>query len=70
MSSNNFTQGHLVKRKWLVANVTAVGSLDRLSERAIFGLILVGRDFGWTCFCPNQAVFVVAEPLCGVGTSS
>ena len=33
-SSNNFTQGHLVKVEWLVANVTAVGSLDR-AKRAV-----------------------------------
>ena len=45
MSSNNFTRGHLVKIEWRVADVTAVGSLDRV-ERAILGLIVAGRIFG------------------------
>ena len=45
MSSNNFPYGHLVKIEWLVANVTAVGSLDR-AERAILGVIVAGRVFG------------------------
>ena len=45
MSSSKFTQGHLVKIEWLVADVTAVGSLDR-AERAIVGVIVAGRVFG------------------------
>ena len=44
MSSNNFTWGHLEKIEWLVADVTAVGSLER-AERAILGLIVAGRAF-------------------------
>ena len=61
MSSNNFTQGHLVKIEWLVADVTAVGSPDR-AERAILGVILVGRDIA------DLDVFVVGKLLCDVGT--
>ena len=45
LSSNKFTQGHSMKIKWLVADVTAVGSPDR-AEHAILGVILVGRCFG------------------------
>ena len=45
MSSNNFTQGQLVKIEWLIYDVMAVRSLDR-AERAILGLILAGRVFG------------------------
>ena len=45
MSSNNVTQGHLVKIEWLVADVTAVGSLDR-AECAILGMIMARRVFG------------------------
>ena len=33
-----------MKIEWFVANVTAVGSLDR-AERAILGLILAGHVF-------------------------
>ena len=64
MSSNNVTQGHLVIIERLVADVTAVGCLDR-AKRAI-----LGGDFGWACFWPIQDIFVVVEPLCDVGTSS
>ena len=53
-----------MKTKWLVTDVTAVGSSGR-TECAI-----LGGDFGWACFWPIPAVFVVAEPLCDVGTSS
>ena len=54
-----------MKIEWLVADVIAVGSLDR-AERAI----LVG-DFGSAAFFwPIQVIFVVGEPLCGVGTPS
>ena len=45
MSSNNFTQVRLVKIERLVADVTAVGSLDR-AEGAILGLIVAGCVFG------------------------
>ena len=37
--------GHLVKIDWLVADVTAVTSLDS-AERAIVGVIVAGRVFG------------------------
>ena len=36
--------GHLVEMEWLVAGETAIKFLDR-AERAILGLISVGRDF-------------------------
>ena len=45
LSSNNFTQGHLIEMEWFATNVTAVGSPDR-AERAILGVILSGRFFG------------------------
>ena len=64
MISNKFIQGHLMKIKWLVANVAPVESPD-IAERAILGRILAGALF-WIV----QAVFVVREPLCDVGTSS
>ena len=51
-----------MKIKWFVTDVTAVGTPDR-AERAILKLILAGPFF-W----PIQAVFVVGEPLCDVGT--
>ena len=44
LSPNNLTQGHLMKIEWLVANVAAVGSPDRV-ERSILGVILAGRFF-------------------------
>ena len=50
-----------MKIEWLISDVMAVGSLDR-AERAILGLILA------VCFWPNQFIFLVGEPLCGVGT--
>ena len=53
-----------MKVEWLVADVTAVVSLDR-AERAI-----LGGDFDWACFWPIQVILVVGEPVCGVGTSS
>ena len=34
-----------MKIEWLVTNVTAVGSIDRV-KRAILGVIVAGRDFG------------------------
>ena len=49
-----------MKLELLVTDLTAVGSPDR-TGRAIFGVILNGR------FLSIQAVFVVWEPLCGVG---
>ena len=34
------------------------------------GTCYFGGDFGWVCFWPIQAIFVVAEPLCDDGTFS
>ena len=51
-----------MKIKWLVANVTSVGSPDR-AERYILGIIL---DVFW----PIQDVFVVREPLYDAGPQS
>ena len=45
-----------MKIEWLVADVTAVGSLDR-AERAILGPIVAGR------------VFVQSRPFCGGGAT-
>ena len=59
LSSNSFTQGHLMKLmspndfplghsmniEWLVIDVTAVGSPGK-GEGAIYGVILAGRVFG------------------------
>ena len=45
LSPKNFTQGHLMKTEWLVANETALQSPDR-SEHGILGVILAGRFFG------------------------
>ena len=54
----------------MVADVIAVGSPD-IVERAILGLILAGRCyFGWALVWPIQAVFVVRELLCDIGTPS
>ena len=53
-----------MKIEWLVTDVTAVGSPAR-TECAI-----LGGDFGCRCFWPIQDIFVVAEPLCDVGTFS
>ena len=44
-------------------DITAIESPDR-AECAILGVDLAAR----TCFWPIQDVFVVREPLCGVGT--
>ena len=60
-STNTLTQGHLMKIEWLITNVTAAGSPDR-AERAILGVILVGRDIA------DLDVFVVGKLLCDVGT--
>ena len=51
-----------MKREWLVADVTPVGSPNR-AERAILGVIL---DAFWSI----QVVCVVGEPFCDVGTLS
>ena len=57
MSPNNFTLGHLVTIEWLVADVTAVGSLDK-AKRAIYRVIVAGRAFG-----QSRSFFVVGEPF-------
>ena len=59
----NFTYGHLLKIERLVTDVTAVRSPD-------IATFYLGGDFGWALFWLIQAVFVVGEPLCGVGTPS
>ena len=61
LSSNIFS--HLMKIEWLVTDATAIGSPGR-AQCAFFGVILAGRVFGLF-----QDIFVVAEPLCDVGTS-
>ena len=53
-----------MKRKWLITNVTAVGSTDK-GECAIFG-----DDFGWALFWPIEDVFVVGDPLSDLGPPS
>ena len=53
-----------MKIEGFVANVTAVGCPDR-EERSILEVILALRFF-W----PIQAIFVVRETLCDVGTPS
>ena len=45
LSFNNSTWGHFVKIEWLVADVIAVGILDR-AERAVFEVIVAGCVFG------------------------
>ena len=45
-------------------DITAVGFPDR-AEHAILGMILAGR-----VFFVDLGLFVVGEPLCGVGTYS
>ena len=52
-----------MKIEWLVTNVTAIGSSGR-AEDAILGVVVAGR------FWPIQVIFVVAAPLCGVGSPS
>ena len=62
MSSNIFIYGHVVKIEWLIAEVTAVGSLDR-AERAILLLIVVRRVFGqFRSYLWLGSHFVVWEP--------
>ena len=53
-----------MKTEWLIADGTAVVSPER-AEHADFEVILAGRVFG-----QSRSFFVVAEPLCGVGTPS
>ena len=50
-----------MKIEWLVADVTAVGSLDTPK------CAVLGGDRDWVCFWPIKVIFVVREPLCGVG---
>ena len=53
-----------MKIEWLVTDVTTIG----FPGREVY--VILGGDFGWACCWPNQAIFVVAEPLCDVGTPS
>ena len=64
MSPDIFTLSHLMKKEWLVTNVTAVRSADR-AEYAILKVILAGPYI-----LLIQAVFVVEESLCGVRRQS
>ena len=64
MSPSNFTQDHLTKLEWLVTDVTAVGSPDRV------GLAILEMIFAKYVFWPIQAIFAVGEPLCEAGTPS
>ena len=52
-----------MKLEWLVNNAPAIGPPGR-AEHASLGVILLG------VFFPIQDMFVVGEPLCGVGTPS
>ena len=45
LSHNNLAQIHIMKLKWLVADVTAVESSER-AERAVLRAILAGQVFG------------------------
>ena len=63
MSSNNYSQGHLVKMEWLIPNVMAVGSPGR-AERAISGVFVTGRVFGQSrSFCGRGATLWCTNPL-------
>ena len=55
-SPNNFTQGHFLKIKWLVTDVTAIGSPDK-EERATLRVILT------RCFLANSG------HICGQGAT-
>ena len=62
LSSNNFTQGHLMKMEWLVTDVTAVRSPGK-AEHVIFGVILAGRVFGqFRTYLRSESHFVMYEP--------
>ena len=51
-----------MKIEWLVADMTAVGSLDR-AERAILGVIVAGRVFDqFRTFLWSVSHIVVQEP--------
>ena len=53
-----------MKIEWLVIDVTAIGSPDRAEPDVL------GGDFGFAFSWPIQALFIVGEPLCDVGTPS
>ena len=53
-----------MKIQWLVTDVTAIGPPGRAKHA------IGGGDFGLARFWPIQDIFLVAEPLCDVGTSS
>ena len=54
-----------MKIEWLVVDVRAVGSPD-IAGRTCY----LGGDFGWALFWLIQAVYVVKEPFCDIGTPS
>ena len=54
-----------MKIEWLVTDAQAAIGTPGRAECAVLGIFLVGRVF-W----PIQDIFVVAEPLYDVGTSS
>ena len=53
-----------MKIEWLVTDVTAIGFPGRTR------VAILGGDFRWACFWPIQDIFVVAGPVCDIGTSS
>ena len=63
LSSNNFTEGHLMKIESLVTDVTAIGSPGRAGcamVGAILGVIVAGRVFGQSrSFLWSRRHFVV-----------
>ena len=62
MSPNNLTQGHLVKRECLAADITPVGSLDR-AKCPILGVAVAERVFGESrSFWWSGSHFVVLDP--------
>ena len=66
MSSNNVTQGHLMKIELLVLDVAAVRYPDR-AKCAILGVILTGRVFGQSgSFLWSGSHFAVWEPPLGL----
>ena len=50
-----------MKIEWLITDAPAIGSSGQSGT-------FHGGDFGFACFWPVQDIFVVAEPLCDVGT--
>ena len=62
LSSDNLTQGRLMKTKLLVTDVTAIGPPGR-AERTVLGVILAGRVFGqFGTYLWSMSHFVMQEP--------